>query len=495
MLDIMIHAMVYLGSALMVYNIYGFVSFARNVQKSEDWGRDRRILYVPIVLLVFFLLGYLFVGILGDPDIVMAGILFGGSIFVSIMYHLLNRITQKIMENERLAAELMAAEKSNQVKTEFLATISHEMRTPMNVILGLDELALKDPDVPTQTREKLEKIGLSAQHLLGLINNILDLNEIESHTMALKNGEFSVRGAITQVSVITQALCEEKGLEYKLSVDDSVLDTCMGDEMQLKQTLLSILDNAVKYTDAPGAVSFCTELVSVEEGIQTLSFCVADTGIGMSEEFLPQVFSMFAREDSGSTSRYGGSGLSLAVAKNAIEAMGGQIDVSSTKGVGSTFTVTVPLAVAKKEPKPAGAEPVLTGVDSLEGKRVLIVEDQDANAEIVADLLELEGVKSERAENGQVAVDMVADSSTEYYDAILMDLRMPVMDGITATRCIRSLDREDASTIPIIALTANAFQSDVQQSLDAGMNAHLVKPTDVDLLYRTLKTYMYETSQ
>ena len=493
MLNLVIHAMVYLGSTLMVYNIYGFVRFARNVQGNDDWGRDRRILYIPIILLVFFLLGYLIVGVLGNPDIVMAGILFGGSIFVSIMYHLLDRITKKIVENERLAAELMVAERSNEVKTEFLAMISHEMHTPMNVILGLDELALKDQGVPNQTREKLEKIGLSAQHLLGLINNILDLSQMESKTRALRQGEFSLSNAVSQVSVITQTLCEEKGLEYKLSVAEDAKDSCMGDEMRVKNVLLSILDNAVKFTDPPGAVSFSVEVESVTEGSQSLRFVIADTGIGMSPDFIPNMFDTFSQEDGSSTNRRGGSGLSMAVAKQTVEAMGGSIAVSSTKGVGSTFTVVVTMAVVQhEEAKPHPVEPKGTGVQSLEGKRVLIVEDQDANAEIVADLLELEGVESERAENGQVAVDMVKASDLEYYDAILMDLRMPVMDGLTATKQIRSLSREDAKTIPIIALTANAFQSDVQQSLDAGMNAHLAKPTDVDLMYRTLKEHMHE---
>ena len=496
MLGIVIYAMVYLGSALMVYNIYGFVKFARNVQGNDDWGRDKRILYIPIILLVFFLLGYLIVGVLGNPDIVMASILFFGSVFVSIMYHLLDRITKKIVENERLSAELMAAEKSNEAKTEFLATISHEMRTPMNVSLGLDKLALKDQGVPQQTREKLEKIGLSAQHLLGLINNILDLSEMESKTQALRQGEFSLRNAISQVSVIAQTLCEERGLTYDLSVADNARDCCIGDEMRLKNTLLSMLDNAVKFTDPPGTVSFSVEVESMQEDAQSLRFVVTDTGIGISPEFIPKMFNAFEQEDVGSTNQHGGSGLSMAVAKRSVEAMGGSISVNSAKGVGSTFTVVIPLAVVHHEkPEKPAARPQSTGVQSLEGKRVLIVEDQDANAEIVADLLELEGVESERAENGQIAVDMVKASDLEYYDAILMDLRMPIMDGLTATRQIRNLNRDDASTIPIIALTANAFQSDVQQSLDAGMNAHLAKPTDVDLMYKTLKEHMHEKAQ
>lgn len=495
MLHAVILAMVYLGSALMVYNIYGFVRFARSVQDGAEWGTEKRMFYLPITLLVLFLLGYLGVGLFGNPDLLVSGILFGGSIFVFVMYRFLERVTKRIRENERLSTELLVAEKSNEVKTEFLATMSHEMRTPMNVIMGLDSIALKDPDISPQTRGYLEKIGLSAQHMLGLINKILYINESESHIMSLKNDEFSLRASLNQVNAIAQTLCEGKGLDYSEDSDESVHDVCIGDETLVKEVLLSLLDNAVKYTEAPGKVSLRMQLCEAADDVQTVSFTVSDTGIGMSEEFLSQLFTAFSQEDGSVTSRYGGSGLSLARSKRVVERMGGSIEATSTKGEGSTFVVTIPFVTVNKEEVVNVNDSSLDapcGVESLEGRRVLVVEDQETNAEIVMDLLEIEGAETEHAENGQVAVEMVAKSQPYYYDAILMDLRMPVMDGLTATREIRGLDRSDAQEVPIIALTANAFQSDVEQSLDAGMDAHLAKPADADELYKTIMKHMRE---
>ena len=473
---IAIYSMVYLGSALMVYNIYGFIRFAHKESSGKMFERGNRVLVVPIVLLVMFLLGYLAVGIFGKPDLIVSGILFGGSIFVFVMYRMLDGITKKILETEQLKAKLMATEEASRAKTEFLSGVSHEMRTPMNVIIGLDTMALKDEGVPAETKDRLEKIGSSAKHLLGLINNILDMNSLESGEFVLKNEEFSLCDAVGQINAIMGTLCEEKGLTYEYTLDDAVGVSYVGDDMRLKQILINLLDNAVKYTDAPGKVG-----LAVKDAGGALCFEVSDTGIGIGAEFLPKVFDVFAKEDAGKTSSHGGSGVGLALTKRIVDKFGGTIEVKSEKGVGSTFTVTLPLGRAEN--------PVGDGEDeiTLGGRRVLIVEDIPENAEIVADLLELEGVESDHAENGKVAVDMFASSETGHYDAILMDLRMPVMDGLTATREIRALERADALTVPIIALSANAFESDIKESIAAGMDAHLSKPADSDLLYSTLK--------
>ena len=494
MLSWVIYGMVYLGAALMVYNIYGFVQYARNLRAQKNWDEQNSILYVPIVLLVMFLLGYLAVGLFGQLDLIMAGILFFGSVFVFIMYKYLSSITQRIMENERLEAELMAAEASNEAKVSFLANVSHEMRTPLNVILGMNGLALRDPTLTPETRGRLEATGQSAKHLLGLINNMLDMNRIETGLLATRNEEFSLEASLNQINVIANALCEGEGLVYEPILPELPGCRFMGDEMQLKRVLLSMIDNAVKYTDAPGCVKFSVERVSDEGKLQTFRFVVADTGVGMDPEFVPKVFDTFTKEDAGSTDRYGGGGLSLAVAKRVVELMGGAIAVESRKGEGTTFTVTVPLVCV--EASAAGGAPLEPEpLSSLDGARILIVEDLPENAEIVADLLELEGVETEHAENGQIALDMVEQSPDSYYDAILMDLRMPVMDGLEATRRIRALDRPDATRVPIIALTANAFEEDVRQSLEAGMNVHLAKPPDAGLLYETLEQQMKRASE
>lgn len=486
MLDVAIYAMVYLGSLLMAYNIYCFVKFVRYVDKRGNWDEGKATLYVPVVLLVLFLIGYLVVGIFGNPTIVMAGILFGGSIFVYAMYHLLSRATQRIAEAEHLEAELVAAEKSNEAKSAFMANMSHEMRTPLNVILGISGVELKNTQHSDRTLMQFRKVDLSAHHLLGLINNVLDMNALDAGTLSIKNEEFSLADTIDQVKTFASAVCEEGGLDFEVDVSGDVPTHCMGDKKSIEQVLLSMLQNAAKYTDAPGSVSLEASATTMDDNHSMVEFRVVDTGVGIDEEFLPRLFEAFGREDASSTTRYGGSGLSLAIAKATVEMMGGTIGVDSKKGEGSTFTVRIPLEVVQ-EPEPA-EEPAQDDAsnDTLEGKRILIVEDIDENAEIVEDLLDLEGAVCERAENGQMAVDMFSKAQPKYYDAILMDIRMPVMDGFEATRQIRKLDHPDARSVPIVALTANAFDSDVREALDAGMDAHLAKPTDVDLLYSTL---------
>ena len=485
-----IYLMIYLGAALMAFNIFGFARFAGSIRKQHSWEEGNGILYFPIALLTMFLLGYLAVGLFGKPDLIMAGILFGGSIFVFIMYRLLSGITHRIAENEQLEAKLMAAEEANAAKTSFLAGISHEMRTPMNVILGLDGMALKDPDLKQETRGYLEKIRLSARMLLGLINNILDMNRIETGSLTIQNAEFSLEDTLAQVNAVTGTLCETKGLRYEYRMPEGGGGRYIGDEVQLKHVLMSILDNAVKYTNAPGTVRLSVERVAADATTQTMLFTVEDSGVGIDSSFLPRLFEPFSQEDASSTNQFGGSGLSLAVTKNIVELMGGSIAVRSEKNVGSTFTVTLPLRCVPQdgEPEaPAAPEEAAQTPVSLEGRRVLVAEDLPENAEIVMDLLELEGIEPEHAENGRIALEMFSGHPENYYDAILMDLRMPEMDGLTATRSIRALDRPDAKTVPIIALTANAFESDVKQSLGAGMNVHLAKPTDADLLYTVLR--------
>ena len=494
MLTYLIYGMVYLGSALMVYNIISYVRFARRVVEEEKWNRQERMeIYIPIFLLVMFLFGYLAVGLFGKPDLIVSGILFGGSIFVFIVFLLLQRITKRIQTSERLEAELMAVEASSRAKNTFLSTMSHEMRSPMNAIIGLDNLALHEPGITPPLREYLEKIDASARHLLALINDVLDMNRIETGHMILKNERFSLRDALMQVDSVIQTQCREKGLDFISNAAMNIGDTYLGDVMKLKQILINILDNAVKFTNAGGFVDFSVE--RNEQG--ALKFTVKDNGVGMSADFLPTIFEVFSQEDASNTNEYGGTGLGMPITKRLVEIMGGEITVESEKGKGSTFTVTLPLEAvedAPAQPAPeqqdAEAESAEKELPSLEGRRALVVEDMDINAEIVMDLLDMEGMASERAENGKVAVELFSAHEAGYFDVILMDLRMPVMDGLTSARTIRALERPDAKTVPIIALTANAFEEDVQQSLEAGMNYHLSKPADPDMLYATIRRHL-----
>ena len=479
-----------LGSAVMIFNIYGFISFSRYIRRMHSWGKRMGFLYLPIALLLLFLLGYLAVWFFGEPDLVVAGILFGGSIFVLIMYLLLGNIIQQIQVGEQAEARLMASEESSRVKSRFLAGVSHEMRTPLNVILGQTGFVLRDSSLSDETRRRVERVDMSARHLLGLINNILDINVLEAGGQVARSEEFQLGKSLDQVAAIGQSLCEDKGLTFEFSVPDFDKVRCVGDENRLKQVLLCLLDNAVKFTPAPGTVTLSAECTQEGEGPRQCRFTVSDTGVGISEEFLPKIFDTFSREDESSTSLYGGSGLSLAVARRAVELMGGTITVDSKKGEGSAFHVTLPLRLAEDKDAAGAAAPDGAALASLEGCRILVAEDIPENAEIVMDILELEGVVCEHAENGQVAVDMFSASEEGYYDAVLMDLRMPVMDGLDATRAIRTLPRGDAWKTPIIALTANTFESDVRHSLEAGMDEHLPKPVDAELLYSSLKKYI-----
>ena len=398
---------------------------------------------------------------------------------------------ETMKKNKELAEALRSAEEANKAKTAFLSNMSHEIRTPMNAILGIDSIALRDPDISPRTREELEKIGASAKHLLALINDILDMSRIESGRMELKEKPFALKELLEQINVIVGGQCDDKGLTYEWKVLGMHREHFSGDDLKLKQVLINILGNAVKYTEPGGNVYFTIEQTGCDEDNCSLRFVIKDTGIGMDQAFLSRLFEAFSQEDDTNTNRYGGTGLGMAITKRMIDMMGGEILVESEKGVGSTFTVTIPLKPVVVEEEAAvqaeaEAEEPVTEAAPVAGLHVLIAEDQEMNAELLADLLDMEEITSEWAENGQIAVNMFSESEEGHFDAVLMDMRMPVMDGLDSTRAIRKLDRNDAKKVPIIALTANAFEEDVQRCLEAGMNAHLSKPVDIDLLALTL---------
>ena len=566
-------------------------------------------------------------------------------LIIAALLILFDIYVQMQKREKQAEVEKALAEESSRAKTSFLSNMSHEIRTPMNAIIGLGNIALRDPELSPRARECLNKIEASARHLLGLINDILDMSRIESGRMVLKNEEFSFKDLLDQVNIMINGQCADKKLLYDCKIIGKVSDYYIGDDMKLKQVLINILGNSGKFTDPPGEVSLTVEQTAQFEGLCTLRFSMRDTGVGMDPEYIPRIFEAFSQEDEAATNRYGGSGLGMAITKSFVDMMNGEIRVESQKGVGSLFTVSVTLKASSRsvhldhsmvlpknlralvvdddlvacehaqvvlrsigiesdtftDPQKAlarftlakesgeayqlvltdyrmpqtdgirlagairaeGGEEtailMLTGYDwehreeeirqagidgilakplfsdnlqrtilsvfehknpafakdaaaetetteagereaeaqtkddgengvthSLAGRRILMAEDVDLNAEILADLLDLEDILSERANNGEQAVEMFSKSPPGYYDAILMDVRMPVMDGLSATRAIRSLEHPDARSIPIIAMTANAFEEDVERSLQAGMNAHLSKPIEPERLYSTM---------
>ena len=532
-----------------------------------------------------------------------------------------SEMRENLRQQKAIVDALTVAEQASRAKTAFLSNMSHEIRTPMNAIIGLNSLALRNESLPDETREYLEKIGDSAQHLLGLVNDILDMSRIESGRIVLRKEEFSFRSMLEQINTMVMSQCSEKGLKYECRVLGGVSDYYIGDDMKLKQVLINILSNAIKFTDAPGSVTLDVERIGAFREQSTLKFVISDTGIGIDQGFISKIFEPFTQENSSRSSKYGSTGLGLAITRSIVKLMNGEISVRSEKGKGSEFTVVISLRncqhqgpatryirpkdmlvlvvddeeiaaeharlvldevgikadtcqtgeealrmlevqhakhnpynlvlldwkmpemdgldVAREIRKRYDSETtviILTsfnwdeimdealhiGVDSflakplfasnvideferiarknnlglfkekkraeLKGKRILLAEDIFINAEIMKQLIEMKEAEIDHAENGRIAVDMFAESAVGFYDAILMDIRMPEMDGLEAAQTIRAMDRPDAKSIPIVAMTANAFDEDVQRSLQVGMNAHLSKPVEPDALFETLET-------
>ena len=384
--------------------------------------------------------------------------------------------------------------------------MSHEIRTPLNAIIGYSDLAEHNIDDREKVLDYIKKISMSSEHLLSLINEILDVSRVESGRLELHNEVFSFSALLAQINTMIGSQCANKGLTFNPNIVGAVSRSFIGDEMKLKEVLINILSNAVKYTPYGGTISFSVEQVfSTSQEVCTLKFTIKDTGIGMSEEFLPKLFDTFSQEDDSNPNQYGSTGLGMVITKNIVDLMNGEIHVESKKGEGSTFTVILPLKDAhegfitnetvadnsgKSDDMTPEQDDLVERAISMKGYRALIVEDMAINAELLGAILDMKGIEHEWAEDGQIAVDMFTGRPENYYDVILMDIRMPVMDGLAATRAIRALDLPDAGTIPIIAMSANAFDEDKEQSMQAGMNEHLSKPVDMNQLFEVLEKYI-----
>ncbi len=415
-----------------------------------------------------------------------------------------NEMRENLEQQRALVEALEAAKQASRAKTAFLSSMSHEIRTPMNAIIGLNRVALNDPEVPARTRELLEKIDASAQHLLGLINEVLEVSRIESGRMTMRNEKFSFRDLLEQVNAMTEGQCKDKGLQYDFRTDGRIDEFYIGDESKLRQVMINILGNAVKFTPAGGSVSFRIEEGRRYAGKAALKMTFRDTGIGMSPEFLPRLFDAFSQENTDSANPYGSTGLGMSIVKSIVELMNGRIEVESEKDRGTVVTVTVALEeteqpdnrkeqteVRKTDPD-SGRTEAENGPE-LQGKHMLLAEDVEINADIMVMVLGMQGMTADVAKNGRIAVEKFLSQPPGTYDAVLMDMRMPEMDGLEATRRIRKSGREDAERIPIIALSANALDEDVQRSMQAGLNAHLSKPVEPETLYQTLKKQLKKT--
>lgn len=539
-------------------------------------------------------------------------------------------VRQEQKQKDELAAALVAAEQANAAKSDFLSRMSHEIRTPMNAIIGMSTIAAQSIGDDNQVAECISKIGISSRFLLSLINDILDMSRIESGKMLLKSEKIPTEEFLNGINSICYTQAVSKGVEYECIVDPVLDDYYVGDAMKLQQVLINILSNAIKFTDEGGKVTFSASLHKKNKNGAVVRFIVNDTGVGMSEEFLPHIFEAFSQESTGTTALYGGTGLGLAISKNIVDLMDGKITVRSIKGIGTEFTVDVKLGITEEEklrhrqkkhdynfshlktlvvdddvavcesavvtlnemgikaewvdsghkaiervknlwedgkyynmilidwkmPGMDGIETArrirtivgpevtiiimtaydwssieheakLAGVNLLmskpmfksslisaftkalgekeeqarreeestdfdfTGKRALLAEDNSINTEVAVLLLESKGFEVDTAENGLRALELFSKSDDGYYDVILMDIRMPIMDGLTAAVNIRHLSNSDAGRIPIIAMTANAFDDDIEKSKAAGMNAHLAKPIDPERMYQTLYDFIF----
>ena len=400
------------------------------------------------------------------------------------------REEERQLHNQQLAQALQAAQIASKSKTTFLSNMSHDIRTPMNAVLGFTTLLARDAENPVKVREYTNKITASGQHLLSLINDILDISKIESGKVVLNLEEFALENVLSSVDAIIQPMAKAKGQQFHLEVTGVRHEYLVGDETRLNQILINLLSNAVKYTPEGGNIWFrVTALKQRSSQYEHIRIEVEDDGYGMTPEYLETIFDAFTRAENSTTNKVQGTGLGMAITKNIVELMGGTIEAFSQIDKGSLFRVDLELRVVDT---PEGAAGMHSEADpeeaaDLTGLHFLAAEDNEINGEILSELLEIEGASCEIAINGQLAVERFQASAPGEFDAILMDVQMPVMNGHEAARAIRSLGREDAKAIPIIAMTANAFAEDEKAALAAGMDAHVPKPLNMELLKKALQ--------
>lgn len=393
---------------------------------------------------------------------------------------------RKSLEQKNVALQLAVQRetKANLAKREFLFNMSHDIRTPMNAIIGFTALAQTHIDDRGQVEDYLKKISVSSQHLLSLINDVLDMSRIESGKVTLEAKPVHLPELVHELRDIVQAVVSEKDLSLTLDTVGVENEDVIADPLRLEQILINVLANAVKFTPDGGQISlWIVQKDTAPAGYADFEFHIKDNGIGMSEEFQKHIFEQFARERTSTVSKIQGTGLGMAITKSLVDMMGGRITVKSEQGKGSEFTISLRFPIGEAK---TGQTPPAAKASASAGKKLLVVEDNELNLEIASTLLKEAGFEVDTAENGKIAVEKVEAASADRYDLILMDIQMPEMDGYEATRRIRALPDTKKAALPIVAMTANAFEDDRKNALRAGMNGHIAKPLDIQKLFQVL---------
>lgn len=411
---------------------------------------------------------------------------------VSTMIHIQQKkvLDMERENNHKLAEALDMAREANRSKSTFLANMSHDIRTPMNAIIGITALIEHDVDNAAKVKEYAKKIEVSSQHLLGLINDVLDMSKIESGKTTLNFVDFSISEMLRRIEILFRPQTDAKNQTLLITKEHIHHEWLNGDSVRLMQIFNNLMSNAIKYTQEGGKIQFFAEECQTNSSVYAkFRFIVKDNGIGMSEEFQDKIFDSFTREENSVINKIQGTGLGMAISKNLIQAMGGTIEVKSEKGKGSCFEVIVDFKIAENKEvyQPEQIEDEKQDETILNGMCFLCAEDNELNAEILKELLDIEGAKCQICENGEKVVEAFEKSQPGEYDMILMDIQMPVMNGYEATKTIRNSKHPMAKTIPIIAMTANAFSEDIQQSFSAGMNAHVSKPVEMKVLGKAIQ--------
>ena len=395
---------------------------------------------------------------------------------------------RELMYQKQLKESMEDAQRANISKTAFLRRMSHDIRTPLNGIVGMIHIAQKHSNDVAKLQECRQKVLQSTDYLQKLINNVLDISKLESGSLVLEHKSFDMVELLSNNMTVVAMSAYENGVRFEGGVEANTIRHryLIGSPVHLSRVLMNLASNAIKYNHFHGTVNVHCEELSDDGNIAVFQFVCSDTGLGMSEEFQKHAFDVFAQEGKQSTTTFSGSGLGLSIVKDIIELMGGMIELESKENVGSTFTVTVPFKIDHLVENNDSQKDSCSQSMELSGKRVLLVEDNAINMEIAHAILEEEHLNITEAKNGKEALEIFQNSKLNEYDVIIMDVMMPVMDGLEATKAIRMLEREDAKRIPIIAMTANAFEEDRKACLDAGMDEHIGKPIDIPLLKRTI---------